>query len=245
MFTNSAKQAMKTRMIWQRIREALGLDEGGTLRSVLDSLLCGLGVGDCAQNNQVAFTAAVIALSAKMSKADGVASRIEFAAFERIFKPDAGEADNVRRLFNMATKDVAGYEIYARQIATLLGKEDPRLLRDVYEGLFHIAAADGVLHAGEEAYLRRVGEIFGYDDQTYRAIRASYVRDPDDAYVVLGLDRNVSNEALKAHYRELARQNHPDALVARGVPEEFIVMAERKLAAINAAYDQIANERGL
>jgi len=218
--------------------------EGGALRGVLDSLLCGLGIGDCRANNQVAFTAAVVALSAKMAKADGVASHIEFAAFERMFRPDPNEADNIRWLFDLATKDVAGYEAYARQVHQLLADE-PQLKRDVYEGLFHIAASDGILHGEEEVYLRRVGEIFGYDDDTYRSIRAVFIADPDDPYAILGLDRSVSDLALKARYRDLARENHPDALIARGVPEEFMAMAERKLAAINTAYEAIKRERGL
>lgn len=231
-------------MIWQRISEAVGLSEGGSLRGALDALLGGFGLGSGKAANEVAFTAAVIALSAKMAKADGVASQIEFAAFERLFKPPPEEAANVRRLFDMATRDVAGYESYAQQIHRLLA-DDPQLKRDVYEGLFHIAAADGVLHSGEEAYLKRVAEIFGYDDEVYRSIRATFVSDPDDPYTILGVERSISDTALKQHYRALIRQNHPDALVARGVPEEFVAMAERKTATINSAYEQIARERGL
>lgn len=218
--------------------------EGGALRGALDAILCGFGIGDCKTTNEVAFTAAVIALSAKMAKADGVATRIEVEAFERLFKPPPGELANVRRLFDLATRDVAGYESYARQIAKLLSDE-PRLKRDVYDGLFHIAAADGVLHADEEVYLRRVGEIFGYDEAEYRSIRALFVHDPDDAYTVLGVSPDITDEALKTHYRALVRENHPDVLSARGVPGQFIDIATRKIAAINSAYNEIARERGL
>ncbi|MEM9029683.1 MAG: DnaJ family molecular chaperone [Pseudomonadota bacterium] len=231
-------------MVWSRIAEALGVAEGGALRGALDAILCGFGIGDCKTTNEVAFTAAVIALSAKMAKADGVATRIEVEAFERLFKPPPGELANVRRLFDLATRDVAGYESYARQIAKLLSDE-PRLKRDVYDGLFHIAAADGVLHADEEVYLRRVGEIFGYDEAEYRSIRALFVHDPDDAYTVLGVSPDITDEALKAHYRALVRENHPDVLSARGVPGQFIDIATRKIAAINSAYNEIARERGL
>lgn len=231
-------------MVWQRISEAVGLAEGGSLRGALDSLLCGLGIGDCKASNEVAFTAAVIALSAKMAKADGVASQVEFAAFERMFKPPPEEAENVQRLFKLATRDVAGFESYAQQITRLLA-DDPQLKRDVFDGLFHIAAADGVLHNGEETYLKRVAEIFGYDEATYRSIRAAFIADPDDPYTILGVDPGISDQALKAHYRALVRENHPDAHIARGVPQEFIEMAQRKIAAINGAYEQIARDRGM
>ena len=54
-----------------------------------------------------------------------------------------------------------------------------------------------------------------------------------------------SNAEIRAQYRKLVADNHPDKLIGRGVPAEFVDLATRKLAAINAAYDSIAKERGL
>ncbi len=231
-------------MLWQRVTETVGLAEGGSLRAALDALMRRVGLGTTKAANEVAFTAAVIALSAKMAKADGVASDLEYRAFERVFKPPPDEAHNVRRLFDLAKRDVAGFESYARQIDRLLA-DDPSLKRDVFEGLFYIAAADGVLHDNEERYLRSVAAIFNLDDAVYRAIRAAFVVDPNDPYAILGVDRSVSDAGVKAHYRALVRANHPDALEARGAPDDMVVIATRKLAAINAAYEVIARERGL
>lgn len=231
-------------MVWSRIKKAIGMTEGGAVRGALESALSGLGIGESKIANEAAFTAAVIALSAKMAKADGVTTPIEVETFERMFKPPEDELENVRRLFELATRDVAGFESYARQIARRL-EQEPQLLRDVYDGLFHIAAADGILHANEELYLKRVGEIFGYDKATYRSIRALFVLDPDDPYAVLGISRDASDEELKTHYRALVREHHPDALASRGVPGRFQEMATRKLAAITTAYREIVRERGL
>ncbi|MEM7750651.1 MAG: DnaJ domain-containing protein, partial [Pseudomonadota bacterium] len=66
-----------------------------------------------------------------------------------------------------------------------------------------------------------------------------------DAYTVLGIKPDVSDNDLKSHYRNLVRNNHPDMAMARGVPEEFVEMANRKLASINAAFEEIARERNL
>jgi DnaJ like chaperone protein len=66
-----------------------------------------------------------------------------------------------------------------------------------------------------------------------------------DPYGVLGLSQSVSDDEVKRTYRKLIREHHPDALIARGVPKSFIEMATQKMAAINAAYDQIERERGL
>jgi DnaJ like chaperone protein len=196
----------------------------------------------------VAFTIAVISLSAKMAKSDGVASAVERETFDRIFRAPAAETANVRRLFDLAAQDVAGFETYARQIATML-IGDPALKRDVFDGLFHIAAADGILHPAEETYLQTVASAFGLSATDYRTARAQFVVDPgnirDDPYVVLGLKPDVSTDVLRARFRQLVRENHPDLAMARGVPPEFVDLATRKLASINAAYDKIAGERGI
>lgn len=228
--------------------EAIGLTKGGSLRAALDRLMCGLGLGPCpdcpTQTNTIAFTIAVVALGAKLAKADGFVSNVEVETFHKVFSTPASQSANVQRLYDLAKKDVAGFESYAAQIAELLESE-PKLKRDVVEGLFHIAAADGILHEQEDAYLRRIGEIFGFSSTEFRSIRSMFVHDPDDAYAVLGLKPDISDADLRSHYRRLVRDNHPDAATARGVPEEFIEMANRKLAAINAAYEEVARERGL
>ena len=105
--------------------------------------------------------------------------------------------------------------------------------------------ADGVLHPGELAFLERVAEIFGFSQAQFRRIRASHFGpDEADPYAILGVAHNASNAEVKSTYRFLVRENHPDSLIARGVPEEFIRLANDKLAAINAAYDRIEQERG-
>ena len=235
-------------MALKRLSDAIQRGVGTSLKAVLDRLMCSLGLGPCPDDNtatrKIAFTVAVVALSAKMAAADGVVSQIERDAFQEIFKTAPDEAQNVQRIFDLAKQDVAGFESYAQQMDDMLVSE-PQLKRDVFEGLFNIAAADGVLHKSEEAYLKQVAEIFGYSTQTYRSVRAQFVHDPDDAYTVLGLAPDVADDQLRAEYRRLVRENHPDVMIARGVPEEFIDMATRKLAAINAAYERIVRERGL
>ena len=193
----------------------------------------------------IVFTIAVIALSGKMAKADGTVSVHEVEAFDRIFRVPASEEANVRRIFNLARQDTAGYEIYASQIARQL-RGNPGMLEDVLDGLFDIAKADGVLHPAELSFLERVADIFGFSPDEFRRIRASHV-EPDraDPYVVLGVDYGASEEEIKRTYRLLVRENHPDSLIARGVPEEFVRLANEKLAAINAAYARIRRERRL
>jgi len=191
----------------------------------------------------VTFTIAVIALGAKMAKADGVVTDEEIRAFERIFTVPPGEAANVRRVFNLARQDTAGFEAYAGQIARAF-RGNPAVLEDILDGLFEIAKADGVLHPGEQAFLERVADIFGFAPSEFRRIRASHFGpDAADPYAVLGVAYDASETEIKRTYRLLVRENHPDSLIARGVPAEFVKLATDKLAAINAAYEKIEAER--
>jgi DnaJ like chaperone protein len=217
---------------------------GGAIGTILGALAGRLLDREPGDSN-VVFTIAVIALSAKMAKADGVVTDEEIEAFERLFRVRPEDAANVRRVFDMARRDTAGYETYARQIARLFAGS-PALLEDILDGLFEIAKADGVLHPGESAFLERVAEIFGFAPNEFRRIRAShFAPDAADPYVVLGLAYDASDEEIRRTYRRLVRENHPDSLIGRGVPEEFVRLATDKLAAINGAYDKIEIERRL
>ena len=96
------------------------------------------------------------------------------------------------------------------------------------------------------AFLNGVAEIFGFDEAEFQRIRATYLGDdPEDPYEILGVAADVDDRTLRDHYRALIRENHPDRMIADGLPEEFVELANQKMAAINAAYCQILKERGL
>ncbi len=198
--------------------------------------------GDPQLRRQVAFSIAMIALSAKMAKADGIVTQDEVRAFHQIFSIPPSEARNVARLYDIAKSDVAGFEIYASRMASLCGSGQPdcAMLEDILDGLFHIAKADGVLHEHEGSYLRRVAEIFEIGQEHYSAIRARHVHDGGvDPYAVLGIERARGFEEVRRQYRRLVAENHPDRLIARGLPPEFIAIANARMAAINGAYETI------
>ncbi len=192
---------------------------------------------------QVAFTIAVIGLSAKMARADGLVRPSEVTAFYDIVHVPAGEERNVARVFDLARQDVAGYEGYARQIAKLF-QDKPGVLEDLLDGLFHIAKADGVVHPLEVDFLSRVADIFGFSPSHFEQICCSHVGCPEsDPYAILGVSRDITDEELKRVYRRLVKDNHPDALIARGVPPEFVGLANGKISLINTAYERIKHQR--
>ena len=220
--------------IWLRITEALSaLASGEGLAAVFDRLRT-------PPEKTVAFTIAVIALSAKMAKADGLVTRDEVMAFREVFHiPPEAEA-GAARVFNLARQDVAGFEEYAKRIRAMFG-QDQGTLCDLMEGLFHIAMADGTYHPGEDAFLLRVAEIFDLPEGSFRRLKSRFVPDADpDPYDVLGVDPKMPLDQIRATWRQLVRDSHPDRMVARGVPEEAIKLSERRLIDINRAWEEIA-----
>ena len=214
-----------------------GAGKVGAAMSGLRAILAGLA--DSELRRQAAFAIAMIALSAKMAKADGVVTRPEIDAFVRSFAIPPGEESNVSRVYNLAKRDIAGFEAYARDVARLFA-EDPKMLEDILDGLFDIAKADGAVHERELLYLGRVAEIFGFDEHGFARIRARHVAgDFGDPYLVLDADPSWDFQRLRRHYRKLVSENHPDRLIARGVPEEFLRIANDRLAAINSAWERI------
>lgn len=206
---------------------------------------------DPLETRRVAFATAVIALGAKLAKADGVVSRVEVQAFKELFDVRDEDVGGIARIFDEARRTPEGFEPYAHQIARLFAYE-PAVLEELLDQLFALAAADGAVQPAELAFLARVATIFGFDQRGFDAIRARYGAahprpaepTPDD-YKVLGLARDASDDTIKRTWRRLVREHHPDRLIAKGVPEELIREANARLAAINAAYDRIAKERGI
>ena len=231
--------------VWQKISglaTAVG-DAGGDIIGALSGAL-GLNRAGGEPQKDVAFTIAVIALSAKMAKSDGIVSPLELSAFREVFRFAPEEAANVENVFNLAKQDTAGYTAYADQISGLL-KDDRKLLQHVLEGLLHVAASDGILHPREDEFLKSIAARFGFSDSEFRFFRARFVADHGNPYDALRLTPDASDAEVKAQYRKLVLDNHPDRLMANGVPAEFLELATRKIAAINVAYDAIARERGL
>jgi len=204
-------------------------------------------------DKQVAFTTAVIVLSAKMAKADGRVTRDEVNAFKQLFHIEPEDVPTVASIFDEAKGSADGFEPYAEQIGEMFAG-DWHVLEEIIGALFHIAKADGKIHPGEVQYLHRVALLFGFSDRDFDRLQTIYLGGwqgeggrsvrADDAYAILGVSKDVSDADIKKAYRDLVRENHPDTLMAKGMPEEFIELANEKLAKINDAYDRIKKARG-
>lgn len=226
--------------IWTRIAEALSaLTRGEGLSAFFDRMRA-----TPAPERSVAFTIAIIALGAKMAKADGQVTRDEVAAFRRIFSIAKGEEENAARVYNLARQDVAGFDAYAGKIRAMFGTSDRDILIDLMEGLFHISLADGFYHPGENDFLEEVARRFGLSDRCFTQLRARFVEGaPRDPYDVLGVAHDAPMAEIRAAWREAVKSSHPDVMLARGVPPEALKLSEGRMQAINQAWEAISAKR--
>ncbi len=196
------------------------------------------------RDNSLTFMVAVIFLGAKLAKADGRVTRDEVAAFRRVFVIDEAGEKLAGKAFNVAKQSSVSYEFYAGQAAKHFGPGN-RTLDVVLEGLFVVAAADGEISTREEQMLHRIAEIFGCPAGQFKLLLERYAASGRESpYEVLGVSPDAPTGQIRTRWRKLVRENHPDALVGKGVPHEAAKLAESRLAAINRAWDEIRAERG-
>ncbi|MDO6963529.1 J domain-containing protein [Rhizobium alvei] len=229
---------------WEKLLGAVADKASNALHALIEAIRT-VFEGDPETRRKVAFSVAVIALSAKMAKADGIVTSGEVQAFQQIFDYPESEAQNVARLYNLAKQDVAGYEAYAGKLAGLCssGAQDCPVLENVLDGLFHIAKADGAIHENEMQFLENVAAIFLMSEERFEQITARHVFvGGHDPYRVLGVSRQDDLQTIRRQYRALVREHHPDLLVSRGVPQSFHAIAHDRMARFNAAYAAIEKE---
>ena len=225
--------------IWYRISQALAaLAAGESLAEVFQRL-------KSPPEQSAGFTIAVIALGAKMAKADGTVTRNEVRAFREVFHIPRAQEENAAKIFNLARQDVAGFELYAEKIYKMLSNK-PAVLYDLLEGLFHIAIADNSFEEEENHFLEVVRKIFKVNDQQFRILSARFIPNQIlDPYAVLGIEQETPTSDIEKVWKKHIFETHPDRMQARGVPVEAVKLAEKRLIQINEAWGKIKKERSI
>jgi DnaJ like chaperone protein len=189
--------------------------------------------------SHVDFSIALIALSAKLAKADGKVSRSEVSMFRQIMDIPPAEEERVGRIYNLCRQETNGYEAYASRVHKIIrGHPDEEVIREnLLDGLFHIAMADDEYHPNEDRFLRVTAERLGLDEAGFIRIRARNVPAEWDPFEVLGVPREADLVAIKTARNALVRKHHPDRLMAAGLPEEMRMISEDRIRQINRAYE--------
>ncbi len=224
----------------------IGLSLGGPFGMLLGSLIGGkisraksrAGFGSFAQPQQI-FALSLIVLSAKLSKADGQVSKEELIAVKDKLKIPENEIDQVGKIFNKAKEESAGYEPYAQQIAQVY-RGNINVLEEVINILFYIAEADGNISNSELKMIEHIAQIFGLTEIQFNSIKESRKSsDKLNPYIVLESNPDDTIEIIRKRYLKLSKENHPDLLISKGVPQEVINESKAKMRAINSAWGQV------
>ena len=231
--------------IWGKvIGGAAGFAIGGPLGALLGTLAGHAIDKQLPSNNtkhdaykSIAFTAGVIALSAKMAKADGKVTKEEIITFRRLVQVPKENVKQVGKLWELAKKTTDGYDLYAQQISSLFKKEQA-ILERILDLLFEIAKSDGVIQESELKYLKHVSDIFDFSDQTFMRLLALH-KPENNPYEILGLSPSDDPKTVNQTWKKMIKENHPDKLIGEGMPKEFIESANQKLSLINGAYEEI------
>ncbi len=196
------------------------------------------------QKQQI-FTLSFIILSAKLAKSDGQVTEDEIRAFKEKFKVPKSEMNKVAKIFNEAKKDTYGYKDIANQVGNLFS-QNKVLLEELLNNLFYIAASDGNISVSEIDLLRSVAKSFKFNEKDFQRIfQANIKNNESDPYKVLGVNRSSTDSEIRKKWIKLNKEHHPDNLIAKGMPKEFIKQSNKELAAINLAYDKIKEIRGI
>jgi DnaJ like chaperone protein len=206
---------------------------------------------DPTELNQQYFFVCTFTLLGKLAKADGRICEKEISEIQRFMEHvlDLGEREKAFaiRIFRASKENDDGVEDYAHQFFKIF-REHPVILENLLCQMFILANADGFFHPEEKKIIEKISFIFGFNETDLKRIFTPFYKETDTlekAYDILGINSQYSNDEIKKTYRKLAMEHHPDRVVARGLPREFIKTANKKFSEIQNAYDLVCKERDI
>jgi len=199
-----------------------------------------------AERTQAAYFISLFSILGKLSKIDGTVTKDEIAVAQNFINslPIAeNEKQFARQVFNEAKDSRYSIDDFAIQLYQA-ARTQPTLLLSFLDLLFKIAAADGKLHPAEETALKSVKNTFQISDTQFENLKAVYFKNFDNYYKMLNCTPESSDEQIKSSYKKLVKDFHPDKIVSKGLPEEFIDFASDRFREIQESYEKIRQERG-
>ena len=199
------------------------------------------------EQTQTAYFVSLFSILGKLAKADGIVSREELNIvnqFLSTLRLPEEQKQFARNIFNEAKNSHYSVEDFASQLYQV-NNSQPAILLSFMDLLFKVAAADGRMHEGEETVLLRIKNIFRISDSQFANLKSVYFKDADRYYKVLNCTPESSNDEIKSNYKKLVKEFHPDKIISKGLPEEFIDFATKKFQEIQDAYSTIKKERRL
>jgi len=234
---------------------AIGFSLGGPIGGILGAVVghkLGEGassrIADAKQQAQAAFFVTTFSMLAKLAKADGRVSDEEIALVRDFMRTQLRlspqDQNYAIEIFRKAKDSPNSFEDYAQQFASIFAAE-PHMREVMLDLLVRLAAADGTVHPNEEKMLRAAARIFQMGEGAVDGLLSGRGGDPSRFYAVLGVSPSASPEEIKARYRHLVAEYHPDKIIGKGLPQEFVELAETRFKEIQEAYEEIKSQRGM
>jgi DnaJ like chaperone protein len=235
-----------------------GLFVGGAIGYVLGRLLQ-LVLRGGVQAVRSQFLESTFAVMGALCKADGVVTRDEIQVTEQIFvrlRLTPEQQQEAKAAFNRGKAPDFDLDAEVDRFARVA--RGGALYQLFLQMQFSVVAADGQVHPAERLMLVRVARRLGLAEADVARLEALLraaeggaampgapppKQRLDDAYAAIGVSPEASESEIKRAYRQLIRENHPDKLAAKGLPEGMRQLAEERMREINVAYELIKKAR--
>jgi len=207
----------------------------------------------------------LVSLLAKVAKSDGRVSELEARLITQVLDDlsqkvsgVSGVREYLKEVYNSQKENVDNAYETARNYKRAFNLNyDTCVARLTF--FLNLAYIDGEFNKSEQDVIRNIAYGFGIDKETLDEIIYKFdsfygsrfgadrdeVSRENDAFEVLGLSKNASLDEVKARYKELVRQYHPDILMGRGESKEVIERSTKKLQEINEAYGRLKEKFGV
>lgn len=198
------------------------------------------------EQTQATYFISLFSILGKLAKADGVITKEEIKVvddFLSTLRLPEQQKQFARNIFNEAKNSGYSIDDFAAQLYQI-NRAQPTILLSFMDLLFKVAAADGSLDEREEAILIRIKEIFRISDRRFADLKSVYFKEADKYYKLLNCTPDSTNDEIKSNYKKLVKEFHPDRIISKGLPEEFVELATKKFQEIQEAYNAVRQERG-
>jgi DnaJ like chaperone protein len=221
----------------------------------------GLGRGAPAERKLVFFESVFLAMG-HIAKVDGRVSEQEIQVARGImhqWRLGPEEVQKAIELFSRGKRTDFPVDVQMQRLATVCQRE-PELLRTFMEVLMEMPLANGSIDSAERDLLWRIAGLLGVGRAEMAHLEAilrarksfghgsgasANDNESEQAYQALGVTSAASDDEVKTAYRRLMNQNHPDKLVAKGLPDSMMEVAIERTREIRAAYELLRDQRGI
>lgn len=187
------------------------------------------------------FEVSLLILASVVIKADGKQEQSELDFVRKQFVSMYGK-DRANHAFKLF-KNVSKQQIPVRKVCVQIrAMMDHASRLQLLHFLFGIAKADGMVTDDEVSQIYMISGYLGISTRDYGSIKAMFYNSSNNAYKILEITKEATDEDVKKAYRKMAKKYHPDKVIHLG--EEHQKGAEEKFRQVQNAYEQLQKERG-